>query len=88
MSPGVDPARDHEVGVDGSAEDLFRGRARQGRSYIGNSRRVIRALAHVRTVSIMYTAAAPKRMFGAQAASTGEITPPAPTAANTLCIVQ
>ena len=36
----------------------------------------------------MYRAAAPKRMFGAQAASNGEISPPAPTAPKTLNIVQ
>ena len=43
---------------------------------------------YVRTVRSMYIAAHPNRMFGAQAASAGAMSPPDPIAANTLMAVQ
>ena len=43
---------------------------------------------YVLTVRIRYAAAAPKRMFGVHAASTGGSSPPAPMAAHTLSISQ
>src|SRR6185369_2130811 len=46
------------------------------------------APAHVRTVSTMYSAAAPKIRFGAQAASVGVSTPPSPIALHTCSVTQ
>ena len=43
---------------------------------------------YVRTVRIRYAAAAPKRMFGAHAASIGGTRPPEPIAAKTLIAIQ
>src|SRR5437870_566653 len=51
-------------------------------------RAALQACLHVRTVNNKYPATAPKRMFGAHAASSGEIHPPLPSAPNMLSAVQ
>ena len=43
---------------------------------------------HVRTLNSITAAADPNRMFGAHAASSGDIAPPAPSAPNTLNMIQ